>query len=100
MGEAEGEHGVGLEAEEGGVGMVVDGATGPFGEVGGIPDVIPVAVGEEEGVRLELFFLQKIEEALGGIDGEAVAVEVEKVGVGGGEAARIGQRFRHRNSSF
>ena len=46
MGEAEGEHGVGLEAEEGGVGVVVDGATGPVGEVRSIPDVVPVSVGE------------------------------------------------------
>jgi len=33
--------------------MVVDGATGPFSEVGGIPDVVPVAVGEKEGVGLD-----------------------------------------------
>ena len=91
MGEAEGEHGVGLEAEEGGVGVVVDGATGPLGEVRGIPNVVPVSVGKEEGVRLELFFLQKVEEAFGGVDGQTVAVEVEKVGVGGGEAARVGK---------
>jgi hypothetical protein len=29
-----------------------------------------------------------------------VAVEVDEVGVGGREAARKDQRFRHRNSSF
>ena len=27
--------------------MVVDGAAGPVGEVGGVPEVVPVAVGEE-----------------------------------------------------
>jgi len=45
----EGEHGIRLETEKSGVGMVVDRATSPFGEVGGIPDVVPVAVGEKEG---------------------------------------------------
>jgi hypothetical protein len=33
--------------------MVVGRATSPFGEVGGIPDVVPVAVGEKEGVGLD-----------------------------------------------
>jgi len=33
--------------------MVVDRATSPFGEVGGIPDVIPVAMGEKERVRFD-----------------------------------------------
>jgi len=53
--EAEGEHGVRLEAEKGGVGMIVDGALCPLGEVSGVPDVVPVAVSEEESVGLELF---------------------------------------------
>ena len=39
--------------------MVVDRAAGPVGEVGGVPEVVPVAVGEEEGVGLEFFFLRK-----------------------------------------
>ena len=95
LGEAEGEHGIGLETEKGGVGMVVDRATGPVGEVGGVPEVVPVAVGEEEGVGLEFFLFEEVEEALGGIDGEAVAVEVDEVGVGGGEAAGVVQGFRH-----
>ena len=75
--------------------MVVDGATGPFSEVGGIPDVVPVAVGEKEGVRLNFFLFQKIEKALGGVDGEEMAIEVDQVGVGRGEATRISQRFFH-----
>ena len=49
----EGEHGIRFKAEKSGFGMVVDRATSPFGEVGGIPDVIPVAVGEKEGVGLD-----------------------------------------------
>jgi len=53
--EAEGEHGVRLEAEKGGVGMIVDGALGPLCEVSGVPDVVPVAVSEKESVGLELF---------------------------------------------
>jgi hypothetical protein len=89
LGEAEGEHGVGLEAEGGGIGVVVDGAAGPVGEVGGVPDMVPVAVGEEKGVGLDFFLFEKIEEAFGGVDGEAVAGEVEEVGVGGGEAAAV-----------
>ena len=84
MGQAEGEHGVRLKAEKRGIGVVVDGATGPVGEVGGIPDVIPVTVGKEKGVWLDFFLFEEVEEALGGIDGEAVAVEVDDVGVGGG----------------
>ncbi len=84
MGQAEGEHGVRLKAEKRGIGVVVDGATGPVGEVGGIPDVIPVTVGKEKGVWLEPFFLQEVEKPLGGIDGQTVAVEVDDVGVGGG----------------
>ena len=53
LGKAKGEHGVGLKAEKSGVGMVEDRASCPFGEVGGIPDVVPVAVGEKEGVGLD-----------------------------------------------
>lgn len=49
----EGEHGIRFNAEKSGVGMVVDRATGPFSQVGGIPDVVPVAVGEKEGVGLD-----------------------------------------------
>jgi hypothetical protein len=49
----EGEHGIRLEAEKSGVGMVVGRATSPFGEVGGIPDVIPVAMGEKERVGFD-----------------------------------------------
>ena len=100
MGQAERKHGVRLEAQKGGVGVIVDGAAGPGGEIGGIPDVIPVAVGKEKGVWLEFFFLQEVEKTLGGIDGESVAAEIDEVGVGGGKTASIGQRFRHRNSSF
>jgi len=47
------EHGIRLKAEKSGVGMVVDRATSPFGEVGGIPDVIPVTMGQKEGVGLD-----------------------------------------------
>jgi len=95
LGKAKRKHRVRLEAEKRGIGVVVDGATGPVGEVSGIPDVIPVTVGEEEGVGLELFLLQEVEKPLGGIDGESVAVEVDEVGVGGGEAAAIAQGFGH-----
>ena len=100
MGQAEGEHGVRLKAEKRGIGVVVDGAAGPLSQVGGIPDVIPMAVGEEEGVGFDFFLFQKIEKTFGGIDGEAMTVEVDEVGVGGGEAARKDQRFRHENSPF
>ena len=95
MGQAEGEHRVGLKAEGGGIGMVINRATGPIGEVGGVPDMIPVAVGKKEGVRLNFFLFQKIEKALGGVDGEEMAIEVDQVGVGRGEATRISQRFFH-----
>ncbi len=53
FGKTKGEHGIWFKAEKSGVGMVVDGAIGPFSEVGGIPDVVPVAVGEKEGVGLD-----------------------------------------------
>ncbi|KRP32904.1 MAG: hypothetical protein ABS32_02070 [Verrucomicrobia subdivision 6 bacterium BACL9 MAG-120820-bin42] len=95
LGQAEGEHRVGLKAERGGVGVVGNGATGPIDKVGGVPDMVPVAVGEEKGVRLHFFLFQKIEKALGGIDGEEMAVKVEQVGVGRGKATRISQRFFH-----
>ena len=88
-GEAEGKHGVGLQTEEGGVGMIIHGATGPVREIRGVPDVVPVAVGKQEGIRLQLLFFEKFEESLGGIDGQAVAAKVQEVGVGGGEATRI-----------
>jgi hypothetical protein len=51
--------------------------------------MVPVAVGEEKGVGLDFFLFEKVEEAFGGVDGEAVAGEVEEVGVGGGEAAAV-----------
>lgn len=95
LGQAEGEHRVGLKAEGSGIGMVINRAAGPIGEVGGVPDMVPVAVGEEKGVRLHFFLFQKIEKALGGIDGEEMAVKVEQVGVGRGKATRISQRFFH-----
>jgi len=98
LGQAKREHGVRLEAEKRGIGVVVDGAVSPCGEVGGIPEVIPMAVGEEEGIGLDLFFLQEVEEAFGGIDGESVAVQVNKVSVGGGEAAAVAPRFSHGSS--
>lgn len=95
FGKAKGEHGVGLEAEEGGIGVVVDGALGPVGDVSGIPDMVPVAVRQEEGVRFYFFLFQEVEKAFRGIDGEEVAIEVVEVGVGGGEAACEGERFVH-----
>jgi len=55
--------------------MVVDGAAGPVGEVGGVPEVVPVAVGEEEGVGLEFFLFEEIEKTLGGIDRKEVLVQ-------------------------
>jgi len=96
LGKAESEHGIGLEAEKRGVGMVVHGATGPVGQVGRVPDVIPVAVSDEEGVWFGFFLFQKIEETLRGIDGKPMAAKIHKVGVGGGEAAAIDQGFGHR----
>ena len=89
MGKPESEHGVGLPAKKSGVGMIVDRATGPIGEVGRIPDVVPVAMGEQEGVWLQFFLFQKVEEAFGGIDGQEVAAEVDEVGIGSGQAAAI-----------
>ena len=57
LGKTEGEHGVRFEAEEGAVGMIVNRATGPFRNVGGIPDMVPMSVGEKEGVRFDFLFL-------------------------------------------
>lgn len=90
-----GEHRVGVEAEKGGIRMVVDGASGPLRDSCSVPDMIPVAVGDKEGVRFEFFCFKEIEKALGRIDGKEMVVEVEKVGVGSGEAACISQRFFH-----
>ena len=70
LGKAEGEHGIGLKAEKGGVGVVVDGAIGPFGDFGSVPDVVPVAVGKKEGVGFEFFCFQEIEKSFRGIDGQ------------------------------
>ncbi len=86
LGQAESEHRVGLKAEGSGIGMVINRAAGPIGEVGGVPDMIPVAVGEKEGVRLEFFCFKEVEKAFGGVDGEEMAIEVDQVGVGRGEA--------------
>jgi len=57
FGKTEGEHGIWFEAEKGGVGMIVNRTTGPFRNVGGIPDVVPMSVREEEGVRFDFLFL-------------------------------------------
>ena len=95
LGQAEAEHGVGLEAEKSGIGMIINGATGPVGQVGGVPDVVPVAVGEEEGVGFDFFLFQKVEKALRRVDGDPVVAEIDEVGVGGGEAAGVDQGFRH-----
>ena len=90
LGQAEGEHRVGLKAEGSGIGMVISRATGPIGEVGGVPDMVPVSVGEKEGVRLEFFCFKEVEKAFGGVDGEEMAIEVDQVGVGRGEATAKG----------
>ncbi len=90
FGETESEHGVGFETEKGGVGMIIDGASSPLGDGGGVPDMVPVAMGEEEGVRFKVFCFEEIEKTLGGIDSEKVSLEVEKVGVGLGEPAGKG----------
>jgi|APGre2960657468_1045069.scaffolds.fasta_scaffold12941_4 hypothetical protein len=87
FGETESEHGVGFKTEKGGVGMIIDGASSPLCDGGGVPDMVPVAVGKKEGVRFKVFCFEKIEKTLGGIDGEKVPLEVEKVGVGLGEPA-------------
>ena len=89
LGKAEGEHGVGLKAEEGGIGVVVDGALSPIGDVGGVPDMVPVAVSQEERVGFDFFLFEEVEKAFGGIDGKEVAIEVVDVGVGSGEAACV-----------
>ena len=95
FGKAKGEHGVGLKAEEGGIGVVVDGALSPIGDIGGVPDMVPVAVSQEERVGFDFFLFQEVEKAFGGIDGKEVAIEVVDVGVGSGEAACEGERFVH-----
>ena len=95
LGQAEGEHGIGFKTEKRGVGVIVDGATGPVGKVSRVPDMVPVTVGQEERVRLELFFLQEVEETLRSINGEAVASQIDQIGVGGREAAAEAQRFGH-----
>jgi len=95
LGKAKGEHGVGLKAEEGGIGVVVDGALSPIGDVGGVPDMIPVAVSQEQRVGFDFFLFQEVEKAFGGIDGKEVAIEVVDVGVGSGEAACEGEGFVH-----
>jgi len=87
LGEAESEHRVGFETEKGGVGMIIDGASSPLCDSGGVPDMVPVAVGEEEGVRFKVFCFEEVEKTFGGIDSEKVALEVEKVGVGLSEPA-------------
>ncbi len=76
LGEAESEHGVGLETEKGGVGMIIDGASSPLCDGGGVPDMVPVAVGKKEGVRLKIFCFEEVEKTFGGIDGEKVPLEV------------------------
>jgi len=87
LGETESEHGVGFETEKGGVGMIIDGASSPLCDGGGVPDMVPMAVGEEEGVRFKVFCFEEIEKTLGGIDSEKVSLEVEQVGVGLGKPA-------------
>jgi hypothetical protein len=95
LGKAKGEHRVGLKAEEGGIGVVVDGALSPIGDIGGVPDMVPVAVSQEERVGFDFFLFQEVEKAFGGIDGKEVAIEVVDVGVGSGEAACEGEGFVH-----
>ena len=88
FGETKSEHGVGFETEKGAIGMIIDWASGPLRDGGGVPDMVPVAVGEEEGVRFKIFCFEEIEKTLGGIDSEKVPLEVEQVGVGLGKPAR------------
>jgi len=57
LGKTEVEHGIRVEAEEGSVGMIVNRTTGPFRNVGSIPDMVPMSVGEKEGVRFNFLFL-------------------------------------------
>ena len=47
LGETESEHGVGFETEKGGISMIIDGASSPLCDGGGVPDMVPVAVSEE-----------------------------------------------------
>jgi len=37
--------------------MIVNRTSGPFRNVGGIPDMVPMPVGEKEGVRFDFLFL-------------------------------------------
>ena len=46
---------------------------------------------------LDSFLFEKVEKAFRSVDGEAVIAELQKVGVGGGEAAAVAQGFRHRS---
>ena len=87
LGQSEGKHGIRLEAEKRGFGMVVNVASGPVGQSGGIPDMVPVSVGQEKGIGLELFPLEKIEKAFRGVNGQKVATEIKEVSVGGSKAA-------------
>ena len=57
LGKTEGEHGIRFEAEKSSVGMIVNRTAGPFRNVGGIPDMVPMSVGEKEGVRFDFLFL-------------------------------------------
>lgn len=100
LGKAEGEHGVGFEAKESGVGMVVDGALGPFGEGGSVPNMVPVSVSEEKGVGFYFFGFEKVEKSLGGINSEEMALEVEEVGVGGGETAGENEGIGHERGGI
>ena len=93
--QTEGEHGIGFETEKRGVGVIVDGATGPIGKVGGIPDMVPMAVGEEKRVGLELFLLEELKETFRCIDRDAMPSQIDQVGVGGGKTAAEAQRFGH-----
>jgi len=88
--ETESEHGVGFQTKERSVRMVVDGATGPVGQVRGVPDMVPVTMGEEERVGFDFLFLQKVEKALRGIDGKPVAAQIDEVGIRGGQATGVG----------
>ena len=55
FGEAESKHRIRLKAEKSGVGMVVDGATGPIDQIGRIPNMIPMPVGQQQRMGFELF---------------------------------------------
>ena len=97
LGQAKGEHGIGFKTKKGAVRVVIDRATSPLHQISSVPDMIPMPMGKQQGVWFDLFFFQKIQEALRCIDGETMTAEVEKVSVGGGEPARKDQGFRHGN---